>query len=106
MLDSVPRTLFGKVREIWLSWRLAAGMNKDEILSAYINRLPMWGNIYGVEAAARNYFAISAADLSLAKASLLAAIPNDPTRLNPRYCSIFEMIGFQTHLVILTTQRN
>ena len=41
MLDSVPRTLFGKVREIWLSWRLAAGMNKDEILSAYINRLPM-----------------------------------------------------------------
>lgn len=105
MLDSVPRTLFGKVHEIWLSWRLAAGMNKDEILSAYINRLPMGGNIYGVEAAARNYFAISAADLSLAT-SLLAAIPNAPTRLNPRYCSILEMIGFQTHLVILTTQRN
>ena len=38
MLDTVPRGFSGKLSEIWLSWRLAAGMNKDEILSAYINR--------------------------------------------------------------------
>ncbi|MBF2005694.1 MAG: penicillin-binding protein 1C [Chlorogloeopsis fritschii C42_A2020_084] len=83
MLDSAPRNLSGKVREIWLSWRLAAGMNKDEILSAYINRLPMGGNIYGVEAAARTYFSIPASDLNLAQASLLAAIPNNPTYFDP-----------------------
>ncbi len=57
------------MRKIWLSWRLTAGMNKDEILSAYINRLPMGGNIYGVEAAARTYFSIPASDLNLAQAS-------------------------------------
>jgi penicillin-binding protein 1C len=83
MLDPVPRTLSGKVNEIWLSWRLTAGMNKDEILSAYINRLPMGGNIYGVEAASRIYFSIPASDLNLAQASLLAAIPNNPTYFNP-----------------------
>jgi penicillin-binding protein 1C len=83
MLDPVPRNLWGKSQEIWLSWRLAAGMSKDEILQAYINRLPMGGNIYGVEAAARTYFGMPAADLNLAQASILAAIPNDPTRLNP-----------------------
>ncbi|MDZ8029167.1 MAG: penicillin-binding protein 1C [Nostoc sp. DedQUE11] len=83
MLEPVPRTFSGKMQEIWLSWRLVAGMNKDEILSAYINRLPMGGNIYGVEAAARTYFSIPASDLNLAQASLLAAIPNNPTYFNP-----------------------
>ncbi|MEH2257904.1 penicillin-binding protein 1C [Nostoc sp.] len=83
MLDPVPHSFSGKLSEIWLSWRLAAGMNKDEILSAYINRLPMGGNIYGVEAAARTYFSIPASELNLAQASLLAAIPNNPTYFNP-----------------------
>lgn len=83
MLDPVPRSLSGKLSEIWLSWRLVAGMNKDEILSAYINRLPMGGNIYGVEAAAQTYFSIPASELNLAQASLLAAIPNNPTYFNP-----------------------
>ncbi|MEH2364047.1 penicillin-binding protein 1C [Nostoc sp.] len=83
MLDPVPRSFSGKLSEIWLSWRLAAGMNKDEILAAYINRLPMGGNIYGVEAAAQTYFSIPASELNLAQASLLAAIPNNPTYFNP-----------------------
>ena len=83
MLDSLPRTVSGKTQEVWLSWRLTAGMNKDDILSAYINRLPMGGNIYGVEAASRIYFSIPARDLNLAQASLLAAIPNNPTYFNP-----------------------
>ncbi|MBL1173885.1 penicillin-binding protein 1C [Pantanalinema sp. GBBB05] len=83
MLDPTPRNLSSKLKEIWTSWRLAAGMSKDEILQAYINRLPMGGNVYGVEAAARSYFGIPAQDLTIAQASLLAAIPNDPNRLHP-----------------------
>jgi penicillin-binding protein 1C len=83
MLDPVPRSFSGKLQEIWLSWRLTAGMNQDEILSAYINRLPMGGNIYGVEAAAQTYFSIPASELNLAQASFLAAIPNNPTYFNP-----------------------
>ena len=83
MLEPAPRSLSGKVKEIWTSWRLSAGMSKDEILQAYINRLPMGGNIYGIEAAARIYFGIPASDLNVAQASLLAGLPNDPTRLNP-----------------------
>ncbi|NES06932.1 MAG: penicillin-binding protein 1C, partial [Okeania sp. SIO2F4] len=85
MLEPTPRTFGNKVREIWLSWRLTAGMNKNQILEAYINRLPMGGNIYGVEAASRSYFGISATDLNLAQATILAALPNDPTDLNPYY---------------------
>jgi len=83
MLEPSPRNLSGKLQEIWLAWRLVAGMNKNEILAAYINRLPMGGNIYGVEAASRTYFSIPASDLNLAQASLLAAIPNNPTYFDP-----------------------
>ncbi|HKW44937.1 MAG TPA: penicillin-binding protein 1C [Candidatus Eremiobacteraceae bacterium] len=73
----------GKALEVWGAWRVAAGMSRDQILEAYVNRLPMGGNVYGVEAAARSYFGIPAAKLDLAQASLLAALPNDPTGLNP-----------------------
>ncbi|GAC1656825.1 MAG: hypothetical protein NVS9B12_08690 [Vulcanimicrobiaceae bacterium] len=84
LLFGAPSTLKGKLREIWLAWRIEAGSNKSAILQAYLNRLPMGGNVYGIEAAAQTYFGTSAADLNLAQASLLAAIPNDPVRLNPR----------------------
>lgn len=83
MVDNCPRTLIGKLQEIWYSWRLFAGMNKTEILAAYVNRLPMGGNIYGVEAAARTYFSIPASDVNLAQASLLAALPNNPSYFDP-----------------------
>lgn len=83
MLEPNPRNLGAKIQEVWLSWRLAAGMTKDEILQAYINRLPMGSNIYGVEAASRIYFNTPAAQLTIAQASLLAGIPNNPNYLSP-----------------------
>lgn len=79
----LPRTLYGKVAEAVLASRIEAGTSKDAILEAYVNRLPMGGNLVGVEAGARTYFGVPAADLDLAQAALLAAIPNDPVRLDP-----------------------
>ena len=56
---------------------------KREILSLYLNRAPFGANLIGIEAAARRYFAKGAHDLTLAEASLLAGIPQSPTRFNP-----------------------
>ncbi len=98
MIDPAPRTALGKLREIWTSWRLFAGMSRAEILQAYINRLPMGGNIYGIEAAARVYFGVPARDLSVGQASLLAGIPNDPNRLNP-YSSWLAARARQTYVL-------
>ena len=83
MLFGLPSTVAGKAQQIWYAWRIAAGMDRDRILEAYVNRLPMGGNVYGVEAAARTYFGISSSQLDLAQASLLAALPNDPSGLDP-----------------------
>jgi penicillin-binding protein 1C len=73
----------GKLEETIDAQRLENGNSKRAIFEAYCNRVPMGANIYGVEAAARTYFGIGADQLDLAQAALLAAIPNDPTRLDP-----------------------
>jgi penicillin-binding protein 1C len=83
LLTPMPATFLGKIQETILAQRLENGLSKARILQAYCNRLPMGSNLYGVEAAARTYFGLSAFDLDLAQASLLAALPNDPTRLDP-----------------------
>lgn len=74
----------GKLEQVWDAARIDAGSGKRAILNAYVNRIPMGGNLYGVEAAARTYFGVPASDLDLAQAALLAGIPNDPVRLDPR----------------------
>ncbi len=83
MIRPSPSTIPGKLLQVWTAWRLAAGMSRAEILSAYVNRVPMGSNLYGVEAGARTYLGLPAAQLDLAQASMLAAIPNDPTELYP-----------------------
>jgi penicillin-binding protein 1C len=83
MISGAPSTPTGKLSQIWTAWRVWAGMDRAQILEAYVNRLPMGDNLYGVEAAARTYFGIPARELDLAQASALAAIPNDPVQLDP-----------------------
>jgi penicillin-binding protein 1C len=73
----------GKLEQIAIAQRIAIRSSKTAVLEAYLNRVPMGGNLYGVEAAARTYFGEPASDLDLAQASLLAAIPNDPVQLSP-----------------------
>jgi len=83
LLHPSPSTISGKLAQIVDAQRIAIRSSKSSILEAYVNRVPMGGNLYGVEAAARTYFGEPARDLDLAQASLLAAIPNDPARLAP-----------------------
>jgi penicillin-binding protein 1C len=82
-LEALPHGWRGQLAETLLATRIDAGMSKDEILAAYANRAPMGANVYGVEAAARTYFGIAAADLDLAQSATLAALPNAPTSLDP-----------------------
>lgn len=80
---NLPRNALGKAEELVLARRIEAGTPKAAILAAYVNRLPMGGDLVGVEAGARTYFGTPAAELDLAHAAFLAALPNDPVRLDP-----------------------
>lgn len=74
----------GKLAQVWDALRIDAGSSKRDILQAYVNRVAMGGNVYGIEAAARTYFGVPAGDLDLAQAAMLAGVPNDPVGLDPR----------------------
>lgn len=51
---------------------------KRRIVEVYLNVAEFDEGVFGVEAAARHYFGVSAADLSAAQAALLAAVLPDP----------------------------
>src|SRR5450759_5374069 len=56
---------------------------KQQILEAYLNQVDLGHNWFGVESAARHYFGISAAQLSMAQAASLAALPKSPPLYDP-----------------------
>lgn len=84
LLEPHPRGLLGKLREARLALRLERTLTKDELLEQYLNRVPLGRDLLGVEAAAWAYFGHSAQRLSLAEATLLAALAPAPARRDPR----------------------
>jgi len=77
------RTITRKVKELILAVELEREYSKDDILTGYLNIAPYGGVDYGVEAAAQDYFQIDASQLSLAQATMLAAIPQSPSFYSP-----------------------
>jgi penicillin-binding protein 1C len=77
------RSYVRKIKEWVLAIKIDHSMSKDNILEAYLNEIPYGGNIYGIEAASKNYFNVDAIDLDLAQAAYLASIPQSPTTLSP-----------------------
>ncbi|MEJ5309338.1 MAG: PBP1A family penicillin-binding protein [Anaerolineae bacterium] len=81
--ERVERTLYRKLRELILAFRITRRYSKDEILTLYLNETYYGNMAYGVEAAAQAYFGKSVRDLDLAECALLAGLPQSPARYNP-----------------------
>ncbi len=72
-----------KMLEAGLAQELTSLFSKDELLEMYLNLLNYGHLAYGPEAASQVYFAKPAAELTLAEATLLAGIPQQPANLDP-----------------------
>ena len=72
-----------KLKEAILSIEVERMYTKDQILTLYLNEVPYGGRRNGVESAARTYFGVSAKELNLAQAALIASIPQNPSYYNP-----------------------
>jgi len=77
------KTIVRKLREIVLTRRIEEALTKKQILEMYLNIVEWGQGIYGAEAAARFYFDKPASQLTLAEASLLAAMLPNPIYFNP-----------------------
>lgn len=83
-LLSSERKLSRKIKEAILAQRIERNLTKDEILFLYLNQIDFGARRFGIEEASLHYFGKSVRDVELGEAALLAAIPNAPSRLNPR----------------------
>src|SRR5208283_4423338 len=77
------RTVERKIREILLSVRIESAYSKDKILELYLNEIYLGLGNYGVAASALGYFDKSVHELSIAEVAYLAALPKEPSALNP-----------------------
>ncbi|MDR3352473.1 MAG: monofunctional biosynthetic peptidoglycan transglycosylase [Zoogloeaceae bacterium] len=77
---SPRRSLLRKGEEAMITLMLEACWDKERIFETYLNVIEWGDGIFGIEAAARHYYGVSAAQLTIPQAAKLAAmVPN------PRY---------------------
>ena len=83
VLGEREATLGRKAREIIRSVKLEKQCSKDEILTIYLNIVPLANRCTGVYAASRFYFNKTPMELTAAECATLAAITNLPSRYDP-----------------------
>ena len=78
-----------KFQEQYLALQLEASLTaegentKEVILENYLNTINFGAGTYGVQAASQRYFGKNVEELTLSECTVLAAIPQNPTRYNP-----------------------
>lgn len=77
------RTVSRKVLELRYAVGLEKQLTKDQILERYLNIAYYGDKAYGIEAAAQHFFGVSAKDLSLPQAAMLAGVIRNPVTTNP-----------------------
>ncbi|QAT85083.1 monofunctional biosynthetic peptidoglycan transglycosylase [Corallococcus coralloides] len=80
---STDRSLLRKGRELLIARQLEDRLSKQRILALYLNVVEWGEGVYGIEAAAREHFGLSARSLSVAQGAMLAAMLPAPRRWLP-----------------------
>jgi len=75
------RSFVRKGLEAYFTVLLEACWPKQRILEVYLNVVELGDGVFGVEAAARRFFGVSASALSAEQAALLAAVLPNPRKL-------------------------
>ncbi|HEX2053708.1 MAG TPA: transglycosylase domain-containing protein [Actinomycetota bacterium] len=74
------RTVTRKLKEAFWAVQLEQHLSKGEIMQRYLNTVYFGRGAYGAEAAARTYFKVPAADLTVGQAAYLAGVIRSPER--------------------------
>lgn len=77
------RTVWQKLIEVILAFRLELTHSKTDILKLYAANAPFGSNVVGLEAASWRYFGRAAGSLSWGEMATLAVLPNSPSLVHP-----------------------
>ena len=83
LIDRRDPGLGRKLREQSAAREMEKHYSKEQILEAYLNTIDYGHGWRGIEMASRHYFGKSAAQLTLAEAATLAALPKGPPVFDP-----------------------
>ncbi len=78
------KTIERKATEIFLAAALEQKFSKHDIMEFYLNNIYFANGYYGIQAAAKGYFGLTASDLTLSQTAFLCGIPNSPSAYDPR----------------------
>ncbi|WP_298804960.1 transglycosylase domain-containing protein [uncultured Pseudokineococcus sp.] len=77
------QSLQRKVREAFIALKVDNELDKDQILTDYLNTIYFGRGAYGVQEAAQAYFGVDVGQLTTAQAALLAGIVPAPSAYDP-----------------------
>jgi len=77
------RTLKRKVQEVLMALWLEHRFSKEQILTLYLNRVYLGSGTFGVDAAAKRYFNVSARAVNLYQSAVIAGLLKAPSRYSP-----------------------
>lgn len=80
---SQDQTYSRKVKELFISIRVGADMDKSEIMEGYLNTSYYGRGAYGIQAAARTYYGVDAKDLNASQCAFLATLLKGATYYDP-----------------------
>jgi penicillin-binding protein 1A len=83
LLGTYEKTADRKIKELLVAWKIEKQYSKQQILTLYCNQHNMGRGIYGVAAAAENYFGKQLKNLTLDECALIAGLPRNPTLYSP-----------------------
>ena len=83
LLDDRSQTISRKFKEIFISVKVGANVDKDKILADYLNSAYYGRGAYGIQAAARAYFDQDAKDLDPGECAFLSAMLKGATYYDP-----------------------
>lgn len=81
--DKTDQTLSVKIQEAWMALQLDQKWTKEQIFTAYVNKVNMANGYYGMGTAAQAYYGKNLTELSIAQLALLAGMPQAPNTYNP-----------------------
>ncbi|MCF1627314.1 PBP1A family penicillin-binding protein [Tetragenococcus koreensis] len=80
---SLDQTFNRKAKELFLAIEIEKNYSKDEIMSMYLNNSYFGNGVWGVQDAARKYFGVDAAELTIGESATIAGMLRGPSLYNP-----------------------
>ncbi|MBS1750702.1 MAG: monofunctional biosynthetic peptidoglycan transglycosylase [Bacteroidetes bacterium] len=100
------RTWFRKGLEVYFTFMIERVWGKQRILEVYLNVSEMGKGIFGIEAAAQNYFNKPASKLTRTESAMIAACLPNPVRFSVRPISRFVAVRYPWVLLQMSNLDN